>query len=182
MLCCSKRLTRMIWEMSHCCVIGCVVSEQKNYKGRGTVSKRIGKNQNITLAKSIDDIEESKMAYFQILSLLTAVTSVVALAGTPNVYAGTRRGSCYGEASVDDTCCYLSPARLLQTQVWDTRPVSGPLGKLRLQHNLSIIANISRLMDNSRTVAHQQRRFHPKQLRHQPHIHKHHTNSISRRR
>ncbi|KAH7193323.1 ribonuclease T2-like protein [Fusarium flagelliforme] len=66
------------------------------------------------------------MSSFQILSLLAAATSVVALAGTPNVYAGSRRGSCYGEASADDTCCYLSPARLLQTQVWDTRPVSGP--------------------------------------------------------
>ncbi|KAL5585218.1 hypothetical protein FOVSG1_014607 [Fusarium oxysporum f. sp. vasinfectum] len=67
------------------------------------------------------------MSSFQILSVITAATSVVALAGTPNVYAGSRRGSCYDDAAADDTCCYSSPARLIQTQVWDTRPVTGPL-------------------------------------------------------
>lgn len=69
------------------------------------------------------------MSWFQILSLITAATSVVALAGTPNVYAGSRRGSCYDDTAADDTCCYSSPARLIQTQVWDTQPVTGPLGE-----------------------------------------------------
>lgn len=69
------------------------------------------------------------MSSFRILSLITAATSVVALAGTPNVYAGSRRGSCYDAAAAEDTCCYSSPARMVQTQVWDTRPVTGPLGE-----------------------------------------------------
>ncbi|KAF9767743.1 hypothetical protein IL306_015052 [Fusarium sp. DS 682] len=67
------------------------------------------------------------MASFQILSLITAATFVVALAGTPNVYASGRRSSCYDDNAADNTCCCLSPARLLQTQVWDTRPITGPL-------------------------------------------------------
>ncbi|KAF5678364.1 ribonuclease Trv [Fusarium heterosporum] len=67
------------------------------------------------------------MTTFQILSLVTAATSVVALAGTPNIYANERRGSCFHDTAAEDSCCYLSPARLLQTQVWDTRPVTGPL-------------------------------------------------------
>ncbi|WXC57155.1 hypothetical protein SNK03_003077 [Fusarium graminearum] len=90
------------------------------------------------------------MSSLQILSLFTAATSVVALAGTPNVYANSRRGSCYGEASSDDACCYLSPARLLQTQVWDTRPVSGPLDSWTI-HGLWPIHNDGSIPHNCDT-------------------------------
>ncbi|KAF4341297.1 ribonuclease [Fusarium beomiforme] len=80
------------------------------------------------------------MASFQILSLIAAATSVVALAGTPNAYASGRRSSCYHADAADNTCYYLSPARLLQTQVWDTQPITGLLdswtvGGLWLVHN-----------------------------------------------
>ncbi|KAF4450304.1 hypothetical protein F53441_6587 [Fusarium austroafricanum] len=67
------------------------------------------------------------MTSFQIFSLITAATSVVAIAGNPNVYANGRRSSCYDDTAADNTCCYLFPARLLQTQVWDARPITGPL-------------------------------------------------------
>ncbi|WZH43330.1 ribonuclease T2-like protein [Fusarium acuminatum] len=90
------------------------------------------------------------MASLQILSLITAATSVVALAGTPNVYAGGRRSSCYDDTAADNTCCYLSPARLLQTQVWDTRPVTGPLDSWTI-HGLWPIHNDGSLPTNCDT-------------------------------
>ncbi|KAF4972303.1 hypothetical protein FSARC_1082 [Fusarium sarcochroum] len=67
------------------------------------------------------------MTSIQILSLIAAATSVVAIAGSPNVYANKLRDPCQKSTSEENTCCSLYPTRLLQTQVWDTRPVAGPL-------------------------------------------------------
>ncbi|KAF5025411.1 hypothetical protein F66182_2513 [Fusarium sp. NRRL 66182] len=67
------------------------------------------------------------MASLYILSLITAATSVLAIAGSPNVYAQNIRTPCHGDTLADNFCCSLSPARVLQSQVWDTRPVAGPL-------------------------------------------------------
>lgn len=101
----------------------------QGYKGNCDIFENSKQTQSIS--RYLSTLTET-MASLQIISLITAATSVVALAGTPNVYASGHRSACYDDTAADNTCCYLSPARLLQTQVWDTRPVTGPLGKRTL--------------------------------------------------
>lgn len=40
--------------------------------------------------------------------------------------------SCHNTTVVEDTCCFIPQGQLLQTQFWDTDPVTGPTGKSRL--------------------------------------------------
>jgi ribonuclease T2 len=50
------------------------------------------------------------------------------LGGTPKTCSNTGQLSCHNTTAVTDLCCFNAPGgQLLQTQFWDTNPVTGPV-------------------------------------------------------
>lgn len=69
---------------------------------------------------------------FNMASALRSLVPLVALSGV--ALAGSKSCpsniplSCHNTTAVADTCCFIPAGQLLQTQFWDTNPVTGPAG------------------------------------------------------
>lgn len=67
--------------------------------------------------------------FIRALAPLIALTTAVA-AADPASCPSDIPLSCHNETVVDNTCCFIPAGQLLQTQFWDTQPVTGPSGNL----------------------------------------------------
>ena len=78
-----------------------------------------------TMASSVPSLRSlSKLAFGGAQVLLGG--GQMALGGTPQACSNPQL-SCHNTTLVEDLCCFNAPGgQLLQTQFWDTQPVTGP--------------------------------------------------------